>query len=80
MRPPNGPIVVHGTDGQGHETTVTYNVTDAGIPTTWGLLPWNPAQDCFGPRGSIAIRCNGNGHGVAINGAENYEIDCHTPL
>lgn len=76
MRPANGPYVVHGSDGQGHETTVTYTVTDAGIPTTFGLLPWNQSIDGFGPRGSIAIKCNGDGTGVAVNGSEEFEIDC----
>lgn len=78
MRPPNGPVVVHAADGQGHETTVTYNVADDGIMTTFGLLKWKQSEDCF-RLGSIAMRCNGNGTGVALNGPEEYALDCHAP-
>lgn len=75
MRPQNGWYLVHANDGQGHVTTVTYEVRDEGIPTTFGLLAWNQAGDRF-QRGSIALRCNGSGTGVAVNGPDEYEVTC----
>ena len=75
MRPANGWYTVHATDENGNETTVTYHVTDAGIPTTFGLLAWDGPGDIF-RKGDIGLRCTGTGVGVAVNGATNYATDC----
>lgn len=77
MRPMNGTYSVHANDGAGHETTVVYTVTDAGIMTTFGLLVW--VDDPNGGRfqcGEVAIRCMGNGSGVAVNGQQNLGLTC----
>ena len=76
MRPMNAWYTVHATGPEG-DTTTSYQVTDAGIPTTFGLLTWHdtPAPGHFG-KGSIGIVCNGDGTGYAINGEQNFDVTC----
>ena len=77
MRPSNGWFTVTATDSQGHVTTVTYEVKTEGIPTTFGLLVWHDDPDGGRfQRGSIALRCTGDGTGVAVNGVENFDVTC----
>lgn len=54
-------------------TTVVYEITDDGIPTTFGLLVWqeSPPPGMFRD-GDIAIRFIDGTHFVAVNGATNH--------
>ena len=51
--------------------TVNYQVTDAGIQTTFGLLVYEAAGDAY-RRGDIAISCTGEGTSIAVNGNEMF--------
>lgn len=75
MRPANGSyrLTTIATPGL-PSTSVVYTVTDAGIPTTFGLLAWdpNPPPGAF-RHGDIALRFLDDGDSfVAINGLDNY--------
>lgn len=66
MRPANGRYRLTFQTPGGAPSTVTYEVTDAGIRTSFGLLPWDAAGDCF-RAGAIALQCLGNGTFVGVN-------------
>lgn len=65
-RPANGTYRFTVTLPGGGTSTVTYTVTDAGVVTTFGTIPWDPVGDCF-RLGLIALRCLGGGAFVGVN-------------
>ena len=73
MKPANGVyrLTTNGTP----PVAVNYTVTDAGIPTTFGLMVWEEAGDCY-RKGTIAIECTGEGTFIAVNGPDNYSGTC----
>lgn len=55
----------------GAQRDVTYFIDSEGIHTTFGILIWDQAGDCY-KRGSIAMSFSTQTTGVGVNGAENY--------
>jgi hypothetical protein len=75
MKPANGPYSLTTLPQPGvPSTTVRYEVTDEGIPTTFGLLVWVelPPPGMF-VHGDVALRFLDEDSFVAINGADSYE-------
>ena len=74
MKPANGRYVLTTLGQPGiPPTSVTYEVTDDGIPTTFGLLLWveNPPPGMFA-KNDVAIRFTDSTNFIAVNGPDNH--------